>query len=115
MQKDKIFIQIASYRDPQLVPTVKDCIAQAKYPENLVFCIAWQHAENENIDEVKSIPNIKILDIPHLQSRGACWARNQIQQNFDDEEYTLQLDSHHRFVKDWDEFVIGMYNQLKSL
>ena len=115
MKKDKVFIQIAAYRDPQLVSTVKDCIVHAKHPENLVFCIAWQHSENENIDEIKSILNVKIIDIPYLQSRGACWARNQIQQRFDDEEYTLQLDSHHRFVQDWDEIAIGMYNQLKSL
>ena len=31
----KIFIQIASYRDPQIIPTIKDCIDKAKKPENL--------------------------------------------------------------------------------
>jgi hypothetical protein len=34
-----IFVQIASYRDPELVPTIKDCISKAKNPENLVFGI----------------------------------------------------------------------------
>lgn len=111
----KIFIQIAAYRDPQLVPTVKDCIANAKWPENLVFCIAWQHAQDEKIDEIKNLPNVKIIDIPYMQSKGACWARNQIQKRYDGEEYTLQLDSHHRFVKDWDDVVIGMYKQLQSM
>ncbi len=115
MLRNKIFIQIASYRDPQLVPTVKDCIAKAKWPENLVFCIAWQHSTDENIDEIKSLSNVKIIDIDYLQSRGACWARNQIQQHYNDEEYTLQLDSHHRFVENWDEVIIGMYNQLKTM
>ena len=114
MQNGKIFIQIASYRDPQLIPTIKDCIAQAKHPENLVFSIAWQHAPEENIDEIRLIPGVKIIDIPHLQSKGACWARSEIQKLYDDEEYTLQLDSHHRFVKDWDEVIIGMYQQLKE-
>jgi hypothetical protein len=111
----KIFIQIASYRDPQLVPTIKDCIANAKWPENLVFCIAWQHSQDEKIYDIKDLPNVKIIDIPYMQSKGACWARNQIQQQYDGEEYTLQLDSHHRFVKDWDEVVIGMYKQLKNM
>lgn len=114
MKKDKIFIQIASYRDPQLIPTIKDCISNAKYPENLIFCVAWQHGPDENIDEIKSLPNIKIIDIDYKQSKGACWARNQIQQRYDGEEYTLQLDSHHRFEKNWDEIVIGMYDQLKE-
>ena len=80
MLKNKIFIQIAAYRDPQLVPTVKDCIANAKYPENLVFCIAWQHADDEKINEIKKLKNVKIIDIPYLESKGACWARTQIQQ-----------------------------------
>jgi hypothetical protein len=115
MLKNKIFIQIAAYRDPQLVPTVKDCIANAKYPENLVFCIAWQHTDDEKINEIKKLKNVKIIDIPYLESKGACWARNQIQQKYNEEEYTLQLDSHHRFVKDWDELVIGMYKQLQKL
>jgi len=113
--KGKIFIQIAAYRDPQLVPTIKDCIANAKNPENLVFCIAWQHAPDENINELKKLKNVKIIDIPHMESKGACWARNQIQQRYDGEEYTLQLDSHHRFVKDWDEVIIGMYKQLQKM
>ena len=38
-----IFVQIASYRDPQLVPTIKDLISNAKHPENLKICIAHQH------------------------------------------------------------------------
>ena len=112
---NKIFIQIAAYRDPQLVPTVQDCIANAKWPENLIFCIAWQHSEDEKVDEIKNLPNVKIIDIPYMESRGACWARNRIQQEYDGEEYTLQLDSHHRFVKNWDEVIVGMYKQLQKM
>ncbi len=45
---NKIFIQIASYRDPELVPTIKDCIENAKSPNNLVFCICnQQHPDDE--------------------------------------------------------------------
>jgi hypothetical protein len=39
----KIFIQIASYRDPELTPTIKSCLENAKYPENLVFGICRQY------------------------------------------------------------------------
>ena len=44
----KIFVQIASFRDPQLVPTIKDMLANAKKPENLVLGIARQYAERYN-------------------------------------------------------------------
>lgn len=115
MESDgKIFIQIASYRDPQLVPTVLDCIKNAKNPDKLIFCIAWQHDASESIDEIINLPNVKIIDIPYWESKGACWARNRIQQEYDNEEYTLQLDSHHRFVENWDDIIIGMYKTLQK-
>jgi len=112
--EETIFIQIAAYRDPQLVPTVLDCIANAKHPERLHFCIGWQHSEDEKIDELKNYSNIQILDIPYKEAKGACWIRNLIQQQYKGETYTLQLDSHHRFTKDWDEIVIGMLKQLQG-
>ena len=117
-QNNKIFVQIASYRDPQLLPTVEDAINNAKYPENLVFCIAHQFSENDDfskdIDKYRDDSRFKILDIPYKESTGACWARNQIQQQYADEDYTLQIDSHHRFVENWDEECISMIKQLQN-
>jgi glycosyltransferase involved in cell wall biosynthesis len=117
MLPGKIFVQIASYRDNQLLPTLRDCNAKADHPENLVFCIAWQHAEEDswdNLDEYKYDKRFKVIDINYKDTKGACWARNKIQQLYDDEEYTLQLDSHHRFVPHWDTLIIEMYQQLKE-
>ena len=113
----KIFVQIASYRDPQLLPTLRDCIANAKHPENLVFSIAWQHSIDDtwdNLYEYKDDERFKILDIDYRDSKGACWARNLLQQQYDGEEYTLQLDSHHRFVQNWDEELINMLKELQN-
>jgi hypothetical protein len=117
MENNKIFIQIASYIDPQLLPTLRNCIAMSKYPENLSFSIAWQHSvddEWDNLYEYKDDHRFKIIDIDYRDSKGACWARNALQQQYDGEKYTLQLDSHHRFVQNWDEELIEMYNTLKS-
>ena len=117
MGNRKIFIQIASYRDPQLIPTLKDCIEKAKHPENLVFSIAWQHSVDDlwdNLDEFKDDSRFKIVDVNYKEAKGACWARNLLQQNYNDEEFTLQLDSHHRFIENWDEELINMYELLKS-
>jgi hypothetical protein len=117
MSKGKIFIQIASYRDPQLIPTIKDCLEKAKNPKKLVFSIAWQHSKDDewdNLDEFKNDKRFKIVDIDYKDSQGACWARNQLQQNYDGEEYTLQLDSHHRFIENWDDELIKMIKQLQK-
>jgi glycosyltransferase involved in cell wall biosynthesis len=115
LNNNKIFIQIASYRDPQLIPTIKDCLEKAKYPENLIFSISWQHSpedEWDNLDEFKNDERFKIIDIDYKESKGACWARNKLQQLYDDEQYTLQLDSHHRFIENWDEELINMFEGL---
>jgi len=109
-----IFIQIASYRDPQLPHTLDDCIAKAKFPDNLRFGIAWQHGPEENLDKYKDDKRFTIIDIPYLKSKGACWARNKIQQKYNNEKYTLQLDSHHRFIENWDEELINMLEGLRA-
>lgn len=114
---DTIFIQIASYRDPQLLPTLKDCLEKAKHPENLRFGIAWQHAKQDawdRLDEYKQDPRFTIIDIDYEKSQGVCWARNQVQSLYKDEKYTLQLDSHHRFTENWDETLITMLKDLQE-
>ncbi len=114
---EKIFIQIAAYRDPQLLPTLRDCLANASDPERLQFCIAWQHNpedEWDNLNEFKDDPRFIILDISYLDAAGPCRARNLIQQQYAGEEYTLQLDSHHRFEEDWDQTLITMLKDLQQ-
>lgn len=113
MQNDKIFVQIASYRDPELVPTIKHCLERAKYPERLTFGICWQHSEEDewdNLDEFKNDSRFKIIDIDYKESKGACWARNKTGNLLGDEEYTLQIDSHIRFIHNWDEEIINIWN-----
>lgn len=112
-----IFIQIASYRDVELKPTLKDLIEKADYPDNLKVCIAWQHSDDDSWDDLKEYENnnnFNIIDIPHTDSKGACWARNKIQQEYNGEKYTLQLDSHHRFVEGWDTICISMLEDLRK-
>ena len=113
----KIFIQIASYRDPELEKTIKSAIENAKKPKNLVFGVARQYHPDDKfdtLDEYRKDKRFRILDIPYLESNGACWARNQIQQLYKGEEYTLQIDSHMRFAPNWDDEMIKMVKQLQK-
>ena len=115
--ENTIFIQIAAYRDPQLLPTLKDALDKAQYPENLRFGISWQHCSDDswdNLDDYKNDPRFKIIDIDYKDSKGVCWARNLVQNLYQGEKYTLQLDSHHRFAQDWDETLIDMLVELQK-
>lgn len=116
MEKNgKIFIQIASYRDPELLNTIKDCIEKSDNSQNLVFGLCWQHSKDDkwdNLDEYLDDPRFKIVDVDFNESKGACWARNSLQQQYDGEQYTFQLDSHHRFIEGWDTELINMLEGL---
>lgn len=101
----KIFVSIAAYRDPELLPTLNDLISNCADPDNLHICIGWQHSEEDtwdNLDEYKNDPRFTILDYNYKDAKGVCWMRKLIQDAYNGEEYYLQLDSHHRFTKDWD-------------
>lgn len=113
----KIFIQIASYRDPQLILTIKDMIEKAKNPKNLRFGIARQFHPDDKFDDLSEYSKDKrfrVLDIPYSESRGVCWARNLTQQLYQGEEYTMQIDSHMRVEQDWDKTLIDMIKQLQK-
>lgn len=113
-----IFIQIASYRDPQLIHTIEDCINQASNPSSLHFGICRQYSPSDKFDiiptSLKSRARFSINDVLHTESKGVCWARNQVQGYYDGEDYTLQLDSHHRFTDKWDTKLIDMLKLLQE-
>ena len=111
---ESIFIQIPSYRDPELLPTLKSLLDNAIHPERLTFGICHQfHPDDtwDTLDAYKDDPRFRILSIPWDESRGLCWARHQIQKLWKGEKWTLQLDSHHRVKKGWDQALIYMANQ----
>lgn len=115
---ETIFIQMASYRDPELGPTLDNLIENTKNPDRLHICICFQYHPddkfNKDIDKYRDDKRFTIIDVLYSDTLGTCWARNLIQQHYNNETYTLQLDSHHRFVKDWEEKAIFMYKSLKE-
>jgi glycosyltransferase involved in cell wall biosynthesis len=113
----KIFVQIAAYRDPQLIPTIKNMLENAKRPKNLRIGIARQFSPEDGFDDLQEFEKDKrfrILNIPYQEAEGVCWARNLVQQLYQGEEYTLQIDSHMRFAPNWDDEMIKMIKQLQK-
>lgn len=114
VQSDTIFVQIASYRDMELKPTLKDLLEKADHPENITIGICWQYGDDENMNEYLGNPQIKILTVNWRHSMGVGWARSEVQKLYNNEKYTLQLDAHHRFVKGWDTELIKMLKDLQA-
>lgn len=113
-----ILVHLPAYREPELVPTIKDCLANAKYPKRVHFGICRQfHPDDkfDNVDEFRDRKGFKVMDVPYEEAKGLPWARARINEDLlEDEDYILQLDSHHRFEKDWDKTLIDMHKGLKK-
>ena len=100
---DKIFISIASYRDPELIPTVQDLITKSENPQLLRIVV---HEQNDFTDPsiLGMYPEwqVQVIQTHYSEAKGPTWARYIIQQAYSDEEYYLQIDSHMRVIQNWD-------------
>ena len=110
----KIFVQIAAYRDPELIPTIRHCLERAKCPEDLTFGICWQYEDGESIEEFENDTRFKFVKVSYKESKGACWARSRTNELYDNEKFTLQIDSHTRFIQNWDDVITNMWEDLQD-
>jgi hypothetical protein len=108
----RIFVNIASYRDTECQWTVRDLFEKAENPDRIFVGICWQFAPETDQDcfTVETRPaQVRRVDFHPKESRGVCWARNHAQKLLRGEEFTLQIDSHMRFVAGWDRVLLEMY------
>ena len=117
-----IYVQIAAYRDPDVSNTVQDLVNNSSGKNKLRIGVIDQFCEDDNYyDLEKDFKQLKTqhakLDyeqIDYRKTKGVCWVRHLLNKKYKSEEYTLQLDSHHRFEKNWDLTLIKMLKDLKS-
>lgn len=127
-----IFISVASYRDPELIPTLKNMAESASDPQRLHIAVCWQDDEDLSVFTDAGFTHtqtthtdgratsfyhyngarIDVISVHYYASQGACWARHLAETLYDGEDYFLQIDSHCRFAEDWDRELIAMWRQL---
>ena len=110
----RIFISIASYRDPELQWTIKSAIENANNPDNLYFGVVHQGVDSELFD-IQKIKNISITKMHPKEARGAGFARAKAMELYSGQEYFLQIDSHTRFAPGWDSICIDQLNRAKNI
>lgn len=115
---EQIFIQIAAYRDAELLKTIENCISNASDPERLNFGIVNQYSLEDDfcfdVNRYENDSRFKILNIQFNQSLGACWARSETNKMYNHQDYVLQIDSHSRFVKNWDSKLISYWKNMED-
>jgi len=101
----RIFVRIAAYRDPECEWTLKDLFEKAAEPERIFAAVCWQYSPHEDPSSVRIHAfreQVRTVPVPAALSRGVCWARHSLERLWRGEEYTLQIDSHSRFIAGWD-------------
>jgi glycosyltransferase involved in cell wall biosynthesis len=113
-----ILLHLPAYREPELIPTIKDALNTAEFPARLRFGICRQYNPEDkfdNLEEFKDDSRFKIYELHYTEAKGLPYARAIINEKLlTDEDFVLQLDAHHRFTENWDTTLISWYDQLKS-
>lgn len=113
----RIFVNIASYRDTECQWTVRDLFEKADHPDRVFVGICWQFVPERDQEcfKVETRPKqVRKIDFHAKDSRGVCWARHQVQKLWRGEGFTLQIDSHMRFVPGWDRILLEMYRACRN-
>jgi hypothetical protein len=110
----KIFVSIASYRDPELQWTIKSAIENANNPNNLYFGVVHQGVDSELFD-IEKIKNMSLIKMHPKEAKGAGFARAKAMELYSGQEYFLQVDSHTRFAPGWDAICIDQLNRAKNI
>jgi len=104
-----IDVCIASYRDSELVPTIRSAWDNSSDPSKLHFTVVSQDEDDKHPD-LSFIPPEQLTyhKFHWSQSKGACWAR-EIGSRDINGTFFLQIDSHSRFRPNWDKSIIDSY------
>jgi [Skp1-protein]-hydroxyproline N-acetylglucosaminyltransferase len=121
--KETIFVAVASYRDPECLTTVEDIFLRAKYPERIRVAIVDQRTEGDPlcskpVESCEQNPEQVLCKYGHLIDSteysaqlmvGPVFARHLAYRMYRGEYFAMQVDSHVRFVANWDEDIIDQW------
>ena len=120
--KGSIFVSVASYRDKICPTTIQSIYQNADRPQAVFIGICQQNDEEQDIDCIeeglKKLPkyrnNVRVLRMRYYDAKGPTFARYLCSTLYQGEDYYLQIDSHCKFIKHWDTYLIKMIQDLKA-
>jgi len=109
-----IFVSIASYRDSEIINTLKSLYEEVADVSRVTVGVNLQD-DKEAYGRLlaEEFPNLKIIFTPYEKAAGVVLARNIIKDKlYNKEDYFLQIDSHSRFKKRWDNILVSQYESI---
>lgn len=115
---DKIYVSIASYKDKELIDTVYSILRKAKNPERVFLSVFSQDELHPKLEHIFALFNVKDFSYQKVhfsEAKGVGYARSKTQEKLSlDFKYYMQIDSHTRFIQNWDEILISEYKESQS-
>lgn len=131
---NRIFINIASYRDQELWQTVESAITQAEDASRLHIAICWQDDNDLNhlvaegwtpiaVSTINGFPvyqlrgsaaQVELIALPYQQAQGVGFARALCDRRYQQEQWFLQIDAHCLFSERWDSRLIDALTALRQ-
>lgn len=101
----RVFVALASYRDPDLDNTIQSLLDTAAGSIRIGLVDQGETCTSMN-------PAIDQLTLDPHEARGTCWARHLAHAMREGEPWTYQCDSHIRMREGWDDLLIADMKQV---
>ena len=112
-----IFINMPSYKDPEIWLTIEDFIKKAKYPKNVYFGVTHQTdlrvVETQFLNQHDKTRVQVNLAVPG-SIVGAQPGRLNSHKFYNGQDYYLNMDSHMRAIPHWDVKIIKEFNEVEK-
>ena len=111
----KIFVNVCSYRDKLLAPTLESAMENESGRNQIVYGVFEQTALEDSLKtkypHLATHKRVRYKRIDPEYSDGVVWARGINAMQIYEEEFQYQIDSHMLFDKGWDNYLILDYMQ----
>jgi len=110
-----IFVSIASYRDSECQDTIEDLLNKSSKDNDISIGLFAQYFPEDDFDwKINDLDQVKVIYCDAKISRGAGWGKSVANMLYSGQDYFLVIDSHMRFVKNWDQTMIEMLKSTPS-
>jgi len=112
---ERIFVSVASYRDPECTRTVRRLLEHAAHPERVRIVVCEQNeASDAGVSALAhefAPAQLELLSMRARDAHGPLWARLHILDELQGEDFVLQIDSHTYPAIGWDALCIDEWRR----
>lgn len=120
--RKSIFVSLTSYRDPNVINTIKSMVRNAARPENIYISVAvatfWNHEKwYMDVQDLKYTESanmiFKSFEVADVKTLGEL--KRVADSSYNKEDYYLSVSSSTEFDPNWDDILIKQFEDISSI